>query len=109
RTEALASLARELLDSGYRFTTVSPATHQRVLNRPDDHWAADLRDIFGWSKPFQLSVVPEALFRLMQAAGIIEPYREGLLSKVRFSTLNDLIFVHSAYPTQAADAVFFGP
>src|SRR5690606_10520216 len=81
----------------------------RVLNWPDDHWAADLRDIFGWSKPFQPSVVPEALFRLMQAAGIIEPYREGLLSKVRFSTLNDLIFVHSAYPTQAADAVFFGP
>jgi SAM-dependent methyltransferase len=28
---------------------------------------------------------------------------------VRFSTLGDQIFVHSAFPTEQADAVFFGP
>ena len=34
----------------------------------------------------------------------------GLLrSKVRFSTLRGLLFVHSAFPTIDRDAVFFGP
>ena len=32
-----------------------------------------------------------------------------LRSRVRFSTLGDQLFVHSAFPTEAADAVFFGP
>src|SRR5690606_29046796 len=44
-----------------------------------------------------------------QEAAILEPFRDGWRSRVRFSTLNNLLFVHSAYPTQAADAVFFGP
>src|SRR5436305_14914792 len=30
-------------------------------------------------------------------------------SNVRFSTLGDQVFVHSAFPTEQADAVFFGP
>jgi methylase of polypeptide subunit release factors len=32
-----------------------------------------------------------------------------LRSAVRFSSLGDLLLVHSAFPTQASDAVFFGP
>ena len=39
----------------YSFTAVTPATHARVLARPWDG-RADLRDIFGWSRPFK--VVP---------------------------------------------------
>lgn len=109
RTESLLALARALSSSGYRFVTVSPATHQRVMDRPDRRWAANLRDVFGWSKPFQSGVVPQALFELMQEAGVLEPFRDGWRSRVRFSTLNESIFVHSAYPTQAEDAVFFGP
>lgn len=34
---------------------------------------------------------------------------EWLVSTVRWSTLEDLLLVHSAYPTEANDAVFFGP
>lgn len=109
RTESLVALARALLDDGYRFVTVSPATHQRVVDRPDRRWAVDLRDVFGWSKPFRPDVVPQALFELMQEAGVLEPFRDGWRSRVRLSTLNESIFVHSAYPTQAEDAVFFGP
>lgn len=109
RTESLVALARALRDDGYRFVTVSPATHQRVVDRTDRGWAVDLRDVFGWSKPFQADVVPQALFGLMQEAGVLEPFRDGWRSQVRFSTLNESIFVHSAYPTQAEDAVFFGP
>jgi len=109
RTETLIALARALLDSNYRFVTVSPATHQRVLDRLEGRWAADLRDVFGWSKPFQHGVVPQPLFELMQEAGILDSFRDGWRSRVRFSTLNGSIFVHSAYPTQAEDAVFFGP
>lgn len=109
RTGSLVEIARTLLRGGYRFVTVSPATHQRVINRENRRWAADLRDVFGWSKPFQPGVVPRSLFDLMKEADVVEPFREGWRSRVRFSTLDDSIFVHSAYPTQAGDAVFFGP
>ena len=32
-----------------------------------------------------------------------------LHSAVRFSTIGNQLFVHSAFPTEQADAVFFGP
>ena len=36
--------------------------------------------------------------------------RDGLMrSKVRFSSLGGSLYVHSAFPTSAAEAVFFGP
>jgi SAM-dependent methyltransferase len=109
RTASLVEIAHALRNQGYRFVTVSPATHQRVVERAGQGWAADLRDVFGWSKPFRPGVVPQPLFGHMEEAGIIEPFRDGWRSRVRFSTLGESLFVHSAYPTQAADAVFFGP
>nr|MBF0685367.1 class I SAM-dependent methyltransferase [Pseudomonas sp.] len=109
RAEALAELARLLQKKKYRFVTVSPATHQRVIERPDQPWARDLRDIFGWSKPFRADVAPAGVVPLMQEAGILEAWRDGWRSRVRFSTLNETLYVHSAYPTHAENAVFFGP
>jgi methylase of polypeptide subunit release factors len=43
------------------------------------------------------------------AAGEIERSGSLLRSRVRFSTLADQIFIHSAFPTDDSDAVFFGP
>jgi methylase of polypeptide subunit release factors len=54
-------------------------------------------------------VVPAPLVELMERAGVLAPHREGWQSTVRLSTLLGDIYLHSAYPTTAADAVFFGP
>ncbi|HYZ63535.1 MAG TPA: class I SAM-dependent methyltransferase [Acetobacteraceae bacterium] len=109
REAALLQLARQVAETGYRFVTPTPATHGRVNARPGAAWARDLRDVFGWSRPFREGVVPAAILDTMREAGVLAPHAGGSRSLVRFSTLQDLLFVHSAYPTLEADAVFFGP
>jgi SAM-dependent methyltransferase len=108
-TDALTDLARMVQATGYAFVTPTPATHARVLARPGDGWATDLRDVFGWSKPFGPGVVPAPITNAMQAAGVLAEVPGGWRSRVRLSSLDGLLFTHSAYPTTAADAVFFGP
>jgi methylase of polypeptide subunit release factors len=112
--DALLQFARALRATNYRFTTVTPATHERVNARPQNTWARDLADVFGWSRPFHSDIVPPSVWELMQRAEVVERHdaerhEEGWRSRVRFSTLDGQLFVHSAYPTVDADAVFFGP
>ena len=104
---ALAELGHALRSRGYRFTTITPATHARVVGRGAK--ARSVRDIFGWSRPFDANVLEPSLFALLQQAGCVEQRGELFRSTVRFSSLGDRLFVHSAYPTSEADAVFFGP
>src|SRR5690606_2074850 len=110
---ALLELGQALQDCGYRFTTISPASHERVMQRPGQRFARDLRDVFGWSRPFRDDLLPTAMLSLLRSAAALKPVASGWCSTVRFSTLRcgnrDELFVHSAYPTQATDAVFFGP
>ena len=106
---ALVALGRALAGSGYRFITPTPATHAIVNARPGNEWARSLTDIFGWSRPFRPGIVSPELMACMEAAGIVVADGEGQRSTIRFSTLDGLLFAHSAYPTAAADAVFFGP
>ena len=110
--DTLVFLGRWLQSTGYRFTTVTPATHARVNARHEAALAHSLRDIFGWSRPFPPGLLPPDAARWMHESGLLEtlpadgsPWR----SKVRFSTLGESLYAHSAYPTQAAAAVFFGP
>jgi hypothetical protein len=51
-SDALVALGHSLQAAGYRFTTVTPATHERVNARLGNAWATDLRGVFGWSRPF---------------------------------------------------------
>jgi len=106
---ALAELLRFLAQRDYRFITPTPATHQRVLARPDRQRADDLRDVFGWSLPFATEILDPTLCSMLDAAGLIERDGPLLRSKVRVSTLGPDLLVHSAYPTDDKDAVFFGP
>jgi methylase of polypeptide subunit release factors len=47
---------------------------------------------------------------LLRQAGALEELEDGSIkSKIRVSCLHGHLFVHSAYPTEAEDAVFFGP
>ncbi len=106
---ALLQIARAVQATDYEFTTPTPATYARVNARPGFEQAQTLRDVFGWSRPFQDEVVGSDILGQMQAAGILTQAEDGKRSAIRLSSLNGLLFVHSAYPTTAADAVFFGP
>lgn len=110
--DALAELGRQLKKAGYAFVTVSPETHRRVEERAKAQGrreGRDLRDVFGWSRPFRREILPSALLALADRAGILRAEGELVRATVRFSSLHGRLFVHSAYPTTAEDAVFFGP
>jgi methylase of polypeptide subunit release factors len=109
REIALLAMGQYLRAHDYHFTTVTPETHKRVLKRKTQPAYTELRDIFGWTRPFRIKAIPEDLRDLMKAAKIVQ--QNGALAKsaVRYSTIGDELYVHSAYPTVENDAVFFGP
>lgn len=107
--EPLFRLGTWLRQEGYSFVTVTPATHARVVGRDPAREATTLEDIFGWNLHFRPGVLPEHVLTLMREANAVEENPGLLRSKVRFSSLDELLFVHSGYPTQNDDAVFFGP
>lgn len=107
---ALLALGRWLRAQDYCFTTVTPATQARVNARAGAAQAGDLRDIFGWSRPFASDGLQPQALDWLSTANLLSMEPDGMLrSQVRFSSLADLLFAHSAYPTSDADAVFFGP
>lgn len=106
---ALLNLGRGLKESGYRFITPTPLTHERVYRRLVTPLAMSMRDVFGWSLPFDHDLLPEALREELQQADVIEKHDALWRSTVRWSSLDNLLFAHSPYPTVQADAVFFGP
>jgi Methyltransferase small domain len=106
---ALLALLEGLAGAGYRFTAVTPETHRRVLARRPDGIARDLRDLFGWSLKFGDRLLPPPLWAALERSGEVERDGEWWRSRVRIGSLDDLLFLHSAYPTDRADAVFFGP
>lgn len=107
--DALLALGRILQAGGYRFTTITQASHRRVNARPGNAWARGIADVLGWSRPFREGTLAPDLVQLMGDAGILVPHADGWKCTLRASTIGDLLFFHSAYPTSDADAVFFGP
>jgi methylase of polypeptide subunit release factors len=112
-SESADAARRRLLEwlkaARYAFVTPTPATHARVLRHPGKDRARSLRDVFGWSLPFDRSVTPPDLLALMRDADIVEGDGEAMRSRVRVSSLDRLLLMHSAYPTDDKEAVFFGP
>ncbi|MBP7567284.1 MAG: hypothetical protein KA795_14885 [Burkholderiaceae bacterium] len=108
RQDALVALGEWLRGQGYTFVTPTPATHARVLRRPAQG-ASSLRDAFGWSRPFAPGLLPRPLHDGLAAAGLIRAAEGQWRSRVRFSSLADLLLSHSAFPTDQDSAVFFGP
>lgn len=109
--EALGTVLRLLAGRNYRFATPTPLTHQRVLAHRNTQMAATLRDIFGWNMPFTpaCEVMTRELLAAMRGAGVLQTRGDVLQSKVRVASIGNDLFVHSAYPTQQDEAVFFGP
>lgn len=107
--QGLIDLLRTLGALEYRFVAVTPETHRRVLERDPGRIAADLRDVFGWSLPFERELLPPSLWDALERSGMAASDGRLWRSEVRVSSLDDRLFLHSAYPTDSADAVFFGP
>lgn len=108
----LVMVGNWLQDKGYSFTTVTPATQARVNMRDSltgHSQALNLRDVFGWSRPFTAGLLPSDVIGWLKDADLVETSDGLMRSRVRFSSLGSTVYAHSAFPTQEADAVFFGP
>lgn len=109
QARALLGLLRLLEASGYRFITPTPATHARVLAKFERETARSVEDVLGWNLPFAPALLPPDMTELLRAAGVLEDAGSLCRATIRVSTLCERLFIHSAYPTEAEDAVFFGP
>jgi methylase of polypeptide subunit release factors len=109
RDAALVRLGQLLRERGYRFTTITPLSHERVNARPGNEQARTVADALGWSRPFDEDMIPAKIVNLLTMAEAVTKTDGLLRSTVRFSTAGKQLFVHSAFPTIDADAVFFGP
>jgi methylase of polypeptide subunit release factors len=108
--DALLQLLRHLDGVGYRFVTPTPASHARVLARDPRRLGKSPEDVLGWSLPFRTGEIDPRLEALLGEGGAIEARPDGLVrATVRVSTVEGRQFLHSAYPTTAADSVFLGP
>ncbi|HEX4506810.1 MAG TPA: methyltransferase [Alphaproteobacteria bacterium] len=104
----MRALLRAVAETGYSFVPPTPETHRRVNARPGNAEARNLRDIFGWSRPFSAETVGE-IFGLLREADALEAVGPLWKSRLRIATLGGRHYLHSAFPTDQADAVFFGP
>ena len=105
----LLALMSFLKEREYEFVTPTPATHFRNNRREGNESARSLKDAFGWSRPFERSLLPKPLFGLLLDSAVVCECASGWKSLVRASTLHGDLFFHSAFPTVSPDAVFFGP
>lgn len=108
--QALRALGQALQADNYRFIAPTPLTYSRVLSRARPEGADPLIEAFGWNRPFDDRVLDDKYRKILEQGGLRQKTGEGQLrSLVRFSSLGGMLFAHSGFPTNAPDAVFFGP
>jgi release factor glutamine methyltransferase len=107
KANVLLQLGEFLRSNRYRFTTITPASHSLILKRRPPE-SPSLRDIFGWNWAFKIEDIDPSLKTLIE--GVLQKTQNGLYkSQLRFSTVGELLFAHSAFPTREEESVFFGP
>lgn len=105
---ALQQLMAWLACRGYDFVTPTARTHSLVRNRMSATTEDQLRDIFGWTRPFKAGQIEPDLLDLLVQADAIEEQDDVLRATIRASTVDGHLYLHSA-PTDAPNAVFLGP
>jgi methylase of polypeptide subunit release factors len=103
----LLGLLSALARLNYRFITVTPATHARLISKRAS--GRNLRDLLGWSLPTPRELVPHPIVELLEAANELTTEGDIVRSRIRVSSCGDRLFIHSAYPTAAHDSVYLGP
>jgi SAM-dependent methyltransferase len=106
---ALLAIGRALKADKYAFVAPTPLTCSRILSRPARDDANVLTEVFGWNRRFRPGELGGPYEEALLDGGLCEPVPGGLRSLVRFSSVGELLFVHSGFPTDQPDAVFFGP
>jgi methylase of polypeptide subunit release factors len=107
--DGLLALLSLLQDRGYGFVAPTPATHARVVARPDRQLASSIEDILGWSLPYRPGTCDPTVEAMLERAGVVAHQGALRRSAIRVSRLHDTLFLHSAYPTDDERSVFFGP
>lgn len=106
---ALVELLHFLRLQDYQHTAVTPKTHETVVSRPLKT-RPFVADILGWNRAFEEADLDAQLYALLEQAEALETADDGKLrTNVRVASLGTDLFVHSAFPTNEKDAVFFGP
>lgn len=108
-SHARVELLRLLTRRNYRFVTPTPHTQTLVLARRRGELAKDVRDVLGWSLLFDDAVLDAELIDALRRADLIDGPPGKRQASARVSSSDGKLFLHSAYPTTAQDAVFFGP
>ncbi|MCB5186743.1 class I SAM-dependent methyltransferase [Methylobacillus caricis] len=109
KISALSAILELLQRHEYEFITISPASHELVNRRPGNELGRDLAGIFGWNRPFKPEVAGKELFALLEQAEALDFDGNAWRSRLRVSSMAGQLFLHSAFPTTEADAIFFGP
>lgn len=107
--DSLLHLLSLLKARNYAFITPTPATHARVVARPDRQEAGSVEDVLGWSLPYRPGCLDPEVEAALEGAGMVQAVGDRRKALVRVSSLQDHLFLHSAYPTDDEDAIFFGP
>lgn len=110
----LVQLGQCLKEYKYRFTAITPESHQKVISREinekvDENTHSALRNLFGWNLWTDSSKIPPLVKDLIIKGNLVHTKNGEIKSKVRAATLDELLFFHSSYPTSEYDSVFFGP
>lgn len=109
--QALLFLLDELKQKNYQFTTITPLSHQRILERKRQQPDTDLslQDIFGWNLEFSETDLEPAVFALLQQHQLLQGQPDQYTCQIRVSSVDGALLLHSAFPTLQQDAVFLGP
>ena len=107
RDAALLELLAVLEARHYDFVPPTPATHARVIAR--QRAGSSVRDLLGWSRLVPPECIEAEIREPLERAGVVDVHSDGWRSTIRVARLRGRLFLHSAYPTDDAQAVFFGP
>lgn len=108
--DAILAVGRSLKAEGYFFVAPTPTTYARFLARPRRAGAMPFVEAFGWNRPFEAHQINATTVGLLKDSDMLEVTPQGQFrSRIRFSSIGELLFVHSGFPTLETDSVFFGP
>lgn len=109
--QALLYLLKFLREQYYQFTVITPLSHLRIYNRKMNESSdqRSLQDIFGWNLAFTSTCLNKQVFSILKNAQIIRIENNQFYSNVRVASIDNQLFIHSAFPTIEKDAVFLGP
>lgn len=110
----LIKLGEELRKHRYQFTAITPESHRRVMKHAVHQEDLKnplqiLRQFFGWNRALHADVLPSEILDILRDGDLTVTENDRIKSRVRFASVDDMLFAHSSFPTDEESSVFFGP